>query len=58
MSNKTIKMFTVLLLSGVVALFFPATALEKSNAMAQEYYYPDYEEKQWPKSIIPNLRNM
>jgi hypothetical protein len=53
MSNKQINMFTLLLLSGVVALFFPATAFEKSNAMAQEYYYPEYEENTMAKEYYP-----
>ena len=43
MTNKKVGVLSAFLFVGVAALFFPATALENSNAMAQEYY-PDSDE--------------
>ena len=43
MSNKKVGLFSTFLFVGLAALFFPATALENSNAMAQEYH-PDSDE--------------
>jgi len=44
MSNKKIGIFSALLFFGVAALFLPATALQNSIAMAQEYY-PEYDQE-------------
>ena len=44
MSDKKIGIFSALLFFGVAALFLPATALQNSIAMAQEYYNEEYEE--------------
>jgi hypothetical protein len=44
MSDKKIKFFSTLLLFGIAAIFFPATALQNSIAIAQEFY-PEYEEE-------------
>jgi hypothetical protein len=46
MSDKKIRIFTTFLLFGIAAIFFPATALQNSIAMAQEFY-PEYEEKDY-----------
>ena len=46
MSYKKIRIFSVFLLLGIAALFLPATALQNSIAMAQEFY-PEYEENQY-----------
>ena len=46
MSDKKIRIFTTFLLFGIAAIFFPATALQNSIAMAQEYY-PEYEENDY-----------
>jgi hypothetical protein len=43
MSNKKIRIFSSFLLFGIAAIFFPATALQNSIAMGQEFY-PEYEE--------------
>src|SRR5918994_865519 len=44
MYSKKIRTFSIFLLLGIAALFVPATTLQNSIAMAQEYY-PKYEEK-------------
>ena len=44
MSDKKVGIFSALLFFGVAALFLPATALQNSIAMAQEYYNEEYEE--------------
>ena len=46
MSDKKVGIFSALLFFGVAALFLPATALQNSIAMAQEYY-PEYEENEY-----------
>ena len=46
MSDKKIRSFSTFLLLGIAALFLPATALQYSIAMAQEYYNEEFEEKQ------------
>jgi hypothetical protein len=46
MSYKKIRTFSIFLLLGIAAIFFPATALQNSIAMAQEFY-PEYEENQY-----------
>ncbi len=46
MSGKRVGIFSALLFFGVAALFLPATALQNSIAMAQEYY-PEYEENDY-----------
>jgi hypothetical protein len=46
MSDKKIRIFSTFLLLGIAAIFFPATALQNSIAMAQEFY-PEYEENQY-----------
>jgi hypothetical protein len=46
MSDKKIKIFSIFLLFGIAAIFFPATALQNSIAMAQEFY-PEYEENDY-----------
>jgi hypothetical protein len=46
MSDKKIRIFSALLFFGIAAIFFPATALQNSIAMAQEYY-PEYEENEY-----------
>jgi hypothetical protein len=43
MSNKKIRIFSTFLLFGIAAIFFPATALQNSIVMGQEYN-PEYEE--------------
>ena len=44
MSNKKVGIFSALLFFGVAALFLPATALQNSIAMAQEFY-PEYDQE-------------
>ena len=44
MSYKKIRTFSMFLLLGIAALFLPATALQNSIVMAQEYY-PEYDEE-------------
>src|SRR5215212_8738945 len=44
MSDKKVGICSALLFFGVAALFLPATALQNSIAMAQEYYNEEYEE--------------
>ena len=44
MSYKKIRTFSIFLLLGIAALFLPATALQNSIVMAQEYY-PEYDEE-------------
>ena len=46
MSDKKIRIFSTFLLIGIAAIFFPATALQNSIAMGQEFY-PEYEENQY-----------
>ena len=46
MSYKKIRTFSIFLLLGIAALFVPATALQNSIAMAQEYY-PEYKENEY-----------
>jgi hypothetical protein len=46
MSYKKIRTFSILLLLGIAASFVPATALQNSIAMAQEFY-PEYEENEY-----------
>jgi len=46
MSDKKIRIFSTFLLLGITAIFFPATALQNSIAMAQEFY-PEYEENEY-----------
>jgi len=46
MAFKKIKTFSIFLLLGIAALFLPATALQNSITMAQEYY-PEYEENEY-----------
>ena len=46
MSYKKIRTFSIFLLLGIAALFLPATALQNSIVMAQEYY-PEYEENEY-----------
>ena len=46
MSYKKIRIFSVFLLLGIAALFVPATALQNSIAMAQEFY-PEYKENEY-----------
>ena len=46
MSYKKIRTFSMFLLLGIAALFLPATALQNSIVIAQEYY-PEYEENQY-----------
>ena len=46
MSDKKVGIFSALLFFGVAALFLPATALQNSIAMAQEFY-PEYEENDY-----------
>ena len=46
MSNNKVRIFSALLFFGLAALFFPATALEKSIAMGQEFY-SEYEENEY-----------
>lgn len=46
MSDKKIKFFSTFLLFGIAAIFFPATALQNSIVMAQEFY-PAYEENEY-----------
>jgi len=46
MSYKKIRTFSMFLLLGIAALFLPATALQNSIVMAQEYY-PEYEENEY-----------
>ena len=51
MLDKKIGVFSVFLLFGIAAIFFPATALQNSIAMGQEFY-PEYEENQYYRSRI------
>jgi hypothetical protein len=44
MSDKKVGICSAFLFFGVAALFLPATALQNSIAMAQEYYNEEYEE--------------
>src|SRR5215208_2775268 len=44
MSDKKIRIFSTFLLLGIAAIFFPATALQNSIAMAQEFY-PEYDQE-------------
>jgi len=44
MSGKKVGIFSALLFFGVAALFLPATALQYSIAMAQEFY-PEYDQE-------------
>ena len=44
MSYKKLRIFSIFLLLGIAALFLPATALQNSIAMGQEYY-PEYDEE-------------
>ena len=44
MYYKKIRTFSIFLLLGIAALFVPATALQNSIVMAQEYYNEEYEE--------------
>jgi hypothetical protein len=44
MSYKKIRTFSILLLLGIAASFVPATALQNSIAMAQEFY-PEYDQE-------------
>ena len=44
MSEKRVGIFSALLFFGVAALFLPATALQNSIAMAQEFY-PEYDQE-------------
>ena len=44
MSYKKIRTFSMFLLLGIAALFLPATALQNSIVIAQEYY-PEYDEE-------------
>ena len=46
MSDKKIRIFSTFLLFGIAAIFFPATALQNSIAMGQEFY-PEYEENEY-----------
>ena len=46
MSDKKIRIFSAFLLFGIAAIFVPATALQNSIAMGQEYY-PEYEENEY-----------
>ena len=46
MSYKKIRTFSIFLLLGIAALFFPATALQNSIANGQEYY-PEYKENEY-----------
>jgi len=46
MAFKKIKTFSIFLLLGIAALFLPATTLQNSITMAQEYY-PEYEENEY-----------
>jgi hypothetical protein len=43
MSDKKVGIFSTFLLLGIAAIFFPATALQNSIAMAQEYYNEENE---------------
>ena len=44
MSYKKIRTISIFLLLGIATLFVPVTALQNSNANAQEYYNEEYEE--------------
>ena len=44
MSGKKVGIFSALLFFGAAALFLPATALQNSIVMAQEFY-PEYDRK-------------
>ena len=44
MSYKKIRTFSIFLLFGIAAIFFPATALQNSIARGQEFY-PEYDKK-------------
>ena len=46
MSDKKIGIFSAFLFFGIAALFVPATALQNSIAMGQEFY-PEYEENEY-----------
>ena len=46
MSYEKIRIYSVFLLLGIAALFLPATALQNSIAMAQEFY-PEYKENEY-----------
>ena len=46
MSYEKIRIYSVFLLLGIAALFLPATALQNSIAMGQEFY-PEYKENEY-----------
>lgn len=46
MSDKKLSVLTTLLLFGLVAVFFPSTALNNSSAFGQEFY-PEYQEDKY-----------
>ena len=46
MSYEKIRIYSVFLLLGIAALFLPATALQNSIVMGQQYY-PEYEENEY-----------
>ena len=58
MSDKKVGIFSALLFFGVAALFLPATALQNSIAMAQEYYNDEYEAVSYTHLTLPTNREV